>query len=169
MNEVRRLDDVGLLNALVNHSVEFILIGGTAAQLLNLPVPATVDVDITPLRNAKNLKRLAEFFDAVHAALMTSEDAGTWFPRIPVENWSQYSTLHLLTDFGLLDIVFEPAGTQNGYMDLLESSINQELGNSKIRCISEEQWVEMKTSTGREKDLEHLGMYFSQRAKKKNP
>lgn len=110
-----------------------------------------------------------EFFDAVHAALMTSEDTGTWFPRIPVENWSQYSTLHLLTDFGLLDIVFEPAGTQNGYMDLLESSINQELGNSKIRCISEEQWVEMKTSTGREKDLEHLGMYFSQRAKKKNP
>jgi hypothetical protein len=167
MNEARRLDVAGLLNELVNHSVEFILIGGAAAQLLNLPVPATIDVDITPLRSPRNLKRLAGFFDSVHAALLTSEEGGTWFPRIPVENWSQYSTLHLLTDFGLLDIVFEPAGMHNGYIDLLENSVDQELGNSMIRCISEEQWVEMKASTGREKDLEHLRRYFSQRSRKK--
>jgi predicted nucleotidyltransferase len=167
MNEARRLDVAGILNELVDHSVEFILIGGTAAQLLNLPVPTTIDVDITPSRTPRNLKRLAEFFDSVHAALLTSEEGGTWFPRIPVENWSQYSTLHLLTDFGLLDIVFEPAGMHNGYIDLLENSVDQEVGNSMIRCISEEQSVEMKTTTGREKDLEHLRRYFFQRAKKK--
>jgi hypothetical protein len=167
MGEVRKLDVVGLLNALTNHSVEFILIGGTAAHLLNLPVPATIDVDITPLRSGPNFKRLSKFFDSVHAALLTSEEGGTWFPRTPVENWSQYSTLHLLTDFGLLDIVFHPAGTGSGYLDLLEKSIQQEVNGSVIQCISEEQWVELKSSTGRQKDLEHLRRYFAEKVEKK--
>lgn len=168
MDEARRLDVVGLLNALNSYSVEFILIGGTAAHLLNLPVPATIDVDITPLRSKSNLRRLSAFFDSVHAALLTSEEGGTWFPRTPVENWSQYSTLHLLTDFGLLDLVFQPAGTGNGYKDLLTKSVQLKVGSSAIRCISEEQWVELKSSTGRQKDIEHLRKYFSEKMKKRS-
>jgi len=168
MREARKLNVAGLLNALVAHSVEFILIGGTAAQILNLPVPATIDVDITPVRSARNFERLSEFFDSVHAALLTSEEGGTWFPRVPVENWSQYSTLHLLTDFGLLDLVFHPAGTVNGYADLFKESTPQMIGNCSVQCITEEQWVELKSSTGRQKDLEHLRQYFAQRVVKKN-
>lgn len=118
MGEVRKLDAQRLLASLVNHSIDFILIGGTAAQFLNLPIPATLDVDISPLRSQRNLERLSEFFDDVHAALLTADEDGTWFPRTPVENWAQYSTLHLITDFGLLDLVFEPAGSLDGYQDL---------------------------------------------------
>jgi hypothetical protein len=166
MGEARKLDVEGLLTALVQHSIDFILIGGIAAQLLNLPVPATIDVDIAPLRSKKNLERLSEFFEDVHAALLTADEDGTWFPRTPVENWAQYSTLHLITDFGLLDLVFEPEGTTSGYHDLLNGSTLTQVGHSDVRCISVEQWVELKSSAGRPKDVEHLSMYFSEKKKR---
>ena len=160
MGEVRNLDVEGLLEALVSHSIDFILIGGTAAQILNLPVPSTIDVDIAPLRSRKNLERLSEFFEDVNASLLTAEEDGTWFPRTPIENWAQYSTLHLITNFGLLDLVFEPTGTSDGYQDLVKGSVLLQVGQSMIRCVTEDQWVELKSSTGRPKDLEHLRQYF---------
>lgn len=163
MGEARKLDVEGLLEALVKHSIRFVLIGGTAAQILNLPVPATIDVDIAPLRTKANLERLSEFFESVHATLLTAEEDGTWFPRSPVENWSKYSTLHLMTDFGLLDLVFTPAGTTSGYRDLINGSARLRVGSTFINCISEEQWVELKSSTGRQKDLDHLRRYFSEK------
>jgi hypothetical protein len=165
MGEARKLDVEGLLEALVSHSIDFILIGGMAAQILNLPVPSTIDVDIAPLRNRKNLQRLSEFFEDVNASLLTAEEDGTWFPRTPIENWAQYSTLHLVTDFGLLDLVFEPAGTSDGYQDLVKGSMLLQVGHSMIRCITEDQWVELKSSTGRPKDLEQLRQYFSGKKK----
>lgn len=168
MGGVRKLDVEGLLEALVKHSIDFILIGDTAAQILNLPVPSTIDVDIAPLRSTRNLVRLSEFFEDVNAFLLTAEENGTWFPRTPIENWAQYSTLHLVTDFGLLDLVFEPAGTSDGYHDLVKGSVLIPVGHSMIRCITENQWVELKSSTGRPKDLEHLRQYFAQRALKRN-
>jgi hypothetical protein len=165
MGEVRKLDVEGLLEALVKHSIHFILIGGTAAQILNLPVPSTIDVDIAPSRSKRNLERLSEFFEDVNASLLTAEEDGTWFPRTPIENWAQYSTLHLLTDFGLLDLVFEPAGTTDGYQDLVKGSVLLQVGHTMIRCITEDQWLELKSSTGRPKDLEHPRQYFSGRKK----
>jgi len=163
MGEVRKLDVEGLLGALINHSVEFVPIGGMAAQILNLPVPSTIDVDIAPLRSRKNLERLSEFFEDVNAFLLTAEEDGAWFPRTPIENWAQYSTLHLVTDFGLLDLVFEPTGTSNGYQDLVKGSVLLQVGLSTIRCVTEDQWLELKSSTGRPKDLEHLRLYFSEK------
>jgi hypothetical protein len=167
MGEARKLDVEGLLEALAKHSIRFVLIGGTAAQVLNLPVPATIDVDIAPLRSKINLERLSEFFEAVHASLLTAEEDGTWFPRSPVENWSNYSTLHLITDFGLLDLVFMPAGTNGGYRDLIKGSVRLRVGSTFVDCISEDQWVELKSSTGRQKDLDHLRQYFSEKKTRK--
>jgi hypothetical protein len=163
MNGRRNLDAVGLLRSLSEASIEFILIGGTAAQMLGLPVPQTIDVDIVPLRSAQNLEKLAEFFDAVEAALLTAEEDGTWFPRRPFSKWSQYDTLHLLTNFGLLDLVFSPAGVINGYEGLQEGSAIVDVNGVRVRKITEEQWIHLKTSAGREKDIDHLRRYFSSR------
>ena len=41
------------------HEVRFVVIGGMAAMVRDLPVPATVDIDITPSRDRDNLERLA--------------------------------------------------------------------------------------------------------------
>lgn len=163
MNKERKLDAVGLLAALVDSSVEFILIGGTAAQILGLPVPQTIDVDVVPLRNSKNLDNIATFFEVVDATLLSADEDGTWFPKRPVSNWSQYETLHLLTKFGILDLVFSPAGVTNGYEGLKQDSVFVDIGGVRVRMITEEQWVYLKTSTGRQKDIEHLRRYFSTR------
>jgi hypothetical protein len=72
--------------------VKYVIIGGIAAQLHDLPVPATVDIDVTPARDHENLERLARAFDELKAGLYTAEEAGTWFPRTPVEQWAQYDT-----------------------------------------------------------------------------
>ena len=70
--------------------MRFGVIGGIAAQLHDLAVPATIDIDVTPARDNKNLQRLAKAFDELEAGLATANDAGSWFPRHPVKNWAQY-------------------------------------------------------------------------------
>ena len=114
MVEVPRLDIQKLFEELEKEKVQYVVIGGIAAQQLGLSVPATIDLDITPKRSAENYKRLSRFFENVGAALFTAEDGGTWFPHHLLENWSQYNTLHLLTRFGLLDLVFSPEGAPSG-------------------------------------------------------
>ncbi|MGH9132540.1 MAG: hypothetical protein ACRDZZ_01290 [Ilumatobacteraceae bacterium] len=96
-------------------------------QIHDLPVPATVDIDVTPARDRKNLERLARAFDELEAGLLTAEEAGTWFPRTPIELWSQYDTLHLMTNAGPIDIVFAPDGAPSGYADLADDAVSAEL------------------------------------------
>ena len=49
------LDPAAVVRVLNKHGVRFVVIGGIAAQLHDLPVPATVDIDVTPARDSKNL------------------------------------------------------------------------------------------------------------------
>ncbi len=112
------LDPGTIVRVLNKHGVRYVIIGGIAAEIHDLPVPATVDIDVTPSRDHTNLERLARAFDELEAGLYTAEDAGTWFPRSPIELWSQYDTLHLMTKAGPIDIVFAPDGAPSGYADL---------------------------------------------------
>lgn len=75
------LDVAGIVRVLNAHGVRYVVIGGVAAMVHDLPVPATVDIDVTPDRDAGNLARLADAFEDLDAALLTAEEAGTWFPR----------------------------------------------------------------------------------------
>lgn len=163
MVEVPKLDVIGMVSQLAASNVRYILIGGIAAQTMDLPVPATIDLDITPMRTQGNLRNLSHFFSATDTALMTADDGGTWFPHHLIGNWAQYDTLHLINRYGLLDIVFRPEGASNGYEDLIGASSKNQIGEQKIQIITEEQWVELKTASGREKDLEHLAMYFNKK------
>jgi hypothetical protein len=63
------LDIAAVVRTLNAHGVRYVVIGGVAAMVHNLPLPATVDIDVTPSRDPKNLKRLAEAFDALEASL----------------------------------------------------------------------------------------------------
>ena len=131
--------------------------------MLDLPVPATVDIDLTPARDHKNLERLARAFDELEAGLYTAEDAGTWFPRTPVELWSQYDTLHLMTVAGPIDIVFTPDGAPSGYADLAEHAVRAELHGQTVMIITVAKWESLKQATGRPKDLEHLDRFYESR------
>jgi hypothetical protein len=45
------LDIAGIVQTLNAASVRYVIIGGVAALVHNLPLPATVDIDITPSRD----------------------------------------------------------------------------------------------------------------------
>jgi hypothetical protein len=160
---VPELDPTTIVRVLNGHRVRYVIIGGIAAELHDLPVPATVDIDVTPARDPINLERLARAFDELEAGLYTAEDAGTWFPRTPVEHWSQYDTLHLMTKAGPIDIVFIPDGAPSGYTDLSEHAIPAELGDQTVMIITVAKWEALKQATGRAKDLEHLDRFYEAR------
>ena len=143
------------------HGVRFVVIGGIAALLHNLPLPATVDLDVTPSRKPDNLERLAAAFEDLDAGLLTAEAEGTWFPRVPVQNWAQYDTLHLITSFGPLYIVFAPDGAPAGYEDLVSDATDETLREQQVLVISVPTWVALKEATGRSKDLEHLDRFHA--------
>lgn len=153
------LDAVGLVRVLNSHGVRFVVIGGFAAELHNLPITPTIDIDITPARDHKNLERLANAFEDLDAGLATADEGGSWFPRLPVENWAQYEVLHLTTRYGLMDVVFTPAGAEHGYVDLAELSVRLEIGNQPVMAITIDAWRALKEATGRPKDLRHLEQF----------
>lgn len=161
-SSVPDLDIAGIIRTLNAAGVRYVVIGGIAALVHNLPLPATVDIDITPSRDQENLERLAKAFDVLDAGLLTADEPGTWFPRHPVENWSQYDTLHLMTKYGPIDIVFAPDGAPRGYEDLASGSEEHtvEAENTKALVISVSTWEHLKQSAGRAKDLEHLDLFY---------
>jgi len=158
---VPELDVAEMVRVLNRHDIRFVIIGGIAALLHDLPLPATIGLDVTPSCDAGNLERLAAAFEDLNADSFTADEAGTWFPRIPVENWAQYDTLHLMTSFGPLDIVFLPDGAPNGYEDLVSEATRESLEGQSVLVISVQTWIALKEATGRSKDLEHLDRYHS--------
>ena len=152
-----------LIAALTRNAVDFVVIGGVAAQLHRLPMPATVDLDITPSRSPENLTRLAKVFDEIDAALATVGEYGTWFPRHPISNWAQYDTIHLVTKFGLLDLVFAPEGSEDGFNELIRESQKLQLGKHVVRVISVSTWERLKIATKRDKDIFHLLLFAQHR------
>lgn len=58
------LDAAAIVRSLNRHGVQFVIIGGIAAQLHDLPIPATVDIDVTPARDHQNLEHLDRFYES---------------------------------------------------------------------------------------------------------
>lgn len=78
-----------------------------------------------------------------------------------MENWAQYDTLHLITAFGPLDIVFTPDGAPNGYEDLISDATQGSVGSQTVLVISVPTWIALKEASGRSKDLGHLDRYHA--------
>jgi hypothetical protein len=160
------LDAAAVVRVLNRHGVRYVIIGGIAAQVRDLPVPATIDIDVTPARDRANLQRLARAFDDLDARLYTADETGTWFPRLPVEHWAQYDTLHLMTVHGPIDIVFVPDGAPSGYAELKAASSRELLGGEPVVVVTETTWEQLKQASGRAKDLEHLDLYHQHRGRR---
>ncbi len=92
----------------------------------------------------KNLERLARAFEELDAGLYSAENAGTWFPRTPVEHWAQYDTLHLMTMFGPVDLVFAPDGAPSGYAELVTKAEHSTLDDEPVTVISVSAWETLK-------------------------
>ena len=113
-------DPVAVLRVLVQHRVDFIVVGGVAARLRGAPL-LTQDVDITPATDHTNLQRLAGALVELRARLRTpAQPEGVTFP-IDARFLESASMWTLTTRFGDLDLVMTPSGT-TGYLDLVRDA-----------------------------------------------
>jgi hypothetical protein len=84
-------------------------------------------VDVTPSRSVENLDRLADALRELDARIRTADLEGVVFPLEGAFLAAQPRMLNLTTNAGDIDLMFAPAGFEQGYDQLLAESEEVEL------------------------------------------
>lgn len=152
MSDLTRFDAIGMLRALVDQDVRFVVIGGVAAQYSGSPI-TTRDLDVCYARDPENLEALAAVLRDLGAALRGAP-AGLPF-RLDARTLARGDAFTFTTILGDLDIIGTPAGT-DGYDDLVRNASIQEVDGIRLRVAAIDDLMRMKRAAGRTKDLIHL-------------
>lgn len=154
MEEIRPLRPEPLIAALVEHEVEFIVIGGYAVAAHGF-VRATKDIDICPEPGESNLRRLAAALAALKAKPVGLDEFATEFDLEPDlgglragGNWT------LMTNRGRLDVMqaFSLEDGEGGYGDLAPRAVERTFLGHRVRFCGYEDLVRMKRAAGRPQD-----------------
>ncbi|MDQ3645404.1 MAG: hypothetical protein M3345_00545 [Actinomycetota bacterium] len=144
-----------IVECLGRHRVSYVVIGGVAAMLQDVPIEETLDVDVVPERKTKNLRTLARALKEMEARLrIPGEPEGVEIP-LDERTFRDVSTLTFITRVGPFDILFAPSGAP-AYADLESRALVLRRFGCDIAVASIEDLIAMKRSTGREKDATHL-------------
>ena len=140
-----------LLEVLERHGVQFVVIGGLAAELRGSPY-TTRDVDVTPSRERANLGRLADALRELDAKLRVSGvDGPVEFP-LDQHSFDWGTTWTFVTTHGFLDIALLPDGTR-GYDDLRRGASRERISDTlEVSVASLADVIRSKEAAGREKD-----------------
>jgi hypothetical protein len=140
-----------ILEVLVRHRVEFVLIGGMAAAARGSP-HMTWDVDVCPKTERENLERLAGALVELDARIRAIElDEPLPFDR-SAEFLARCQILNLATSYGDLDLSCVPSGTA-GFNDLRTGAEDLDLSEELVVCVASlADIVRSKEAAGREKD-----------------
>ncbi len=141
-----------LLSILVAGEVEFVLVGGVAANLLG-SAKATFDIDIVYARNPDNFRRLAAALASSHPYLRGAPP-GLPF-RLDEQTLRNGLNFTLTTDLGDLDLLGSVPGIDD-FEELRAGSDAIQLGDIGFRSANVESLIAMKNAAGRPKDLEAL-------------
>jgi len=146
-----RTDFRKILGALLDHDVEFILVGALSAVFQGAPV-MTVDVDIVHLRTEANIAALLQALSELDAYFRGHGDRRL----VPGASHLASNEHQLLsTCFGPLDLL----GTiEHGlaFEDLLSDSIDFDLNGNPLHTLSIAKYVELKEASKRPKDQARL-------------
>jgi len=143
-------DPKPMLRVLQHHKVDFIVVGVLAAVAQGSPI-STRDLDVTPSSHADNYERLAAALGDLDAKLRLPDGSGVEFP-IEARYLAGNSAWTLSTRFGVLDLVYLPAGTR-GYDDLRRQAVELDLGTGRpLLVASLIDVIRMKEAAGRPKD-----------------
>jgi hypothetical protein len=147
MDEPRSVRFLGLLRTLLRHGVEFIVVGGVAAQLEGAPI-LTFDLDVLYEKGSENLARLLAALRELKAHYR--DPAG----RHIEPDAEKLATLRLhllLTELGALDVLGS-IGDGLTYQDLVGRTISYQLGESEVRVLELAAVIETKEQANRDKD-----------------
>jgi hypothetical protein len=152
--ELAPLDPERLVTTLARHDVRYVMIGAMAARLQGFP-RVTADADITPAKDAENLRRLAKALQELDARVYTeSVPEGLPFDCSPsmlarTDLWS------LVTSAGRLDIAFVPSGT-DGYADLMDDAVPFDVFGVRLNVASLEDIIRSKEAADRPQDRQDV-------------
>jgi predicted nucleotidyltransferase len=142
-----RLDAQRILDELAEHGVDFVLVGGLAAQTHG-NTRMTNDVDLIPQPDPANLSRLAETLQALDARVLNPGHEGakidaTMLPRATI--W-QFATPH-----GDVDVLHDAPGAAP-YEELRERALVISLGKARVPVAGLDDLIRMKLARGRPVD-----------------
>ena len=132
--------------------IEFIIIGGIAANLLGSP-RYTLDVDIIYLRTTENMQRIVEWLTPFHPYLRGAPP-GLPF-QLDLRTLKMGLNFTFLTDLGSIDILGEVPGG-GSYKELLPFTEVRSAYGLDLCCVNLEKLIELKRASGRTKDFEGI-------------
>jgi hypothetical protein len=145
-------DFEGLLTALADAGVEFIIIGGFAATAHG-SAHITVDLDVVYRRTADNIDRLARALEPLRPYLRGAPP-GLPF-RFDPDTIRQGLNFTLVTQAGDLDLLGEATGGGT-YEALLPHSEVRDVAGLECRFVDLTTLIRLKRAAGRPKDLERI-------------
>jgi nucleotidyltransferase AbiEii toxin of type IV toxin-antitoxin system len=138
-----------LVRALVDGTVDFVIIGGVAVVLQAMP-RFTKDLDICYSTAEDNLDALGSVLVGLAARLRGISDAVPFVPDR--RTLRQTQILCLTTPVGDIDLLVDPDGAP-GYDTLRERASVMELSGRTVLVASIEDMLAMKRAAGRPQDL----------------
>jgi hypothetical protein len=151
------LDAERILDALAEHAVDYVIVGGLAVQTHG-HVRTTVDIDVFPRPDPSNLARLADALNALDAQVLNPGSEGmkidaTMLPR--ATSW-QFATRH-----GAVDVLHDAPGAPP-YEELRRQALEIRFGDLKLAVAGRDDLIGMKRASGRPVDLEDIAALTEQ-------
>jgi hypothetical protein len=137
-----------MLDVLVAHEVDFVLIGGLAA-IAHGSARSTFDLDVAYARTDENLARLSSALEELGASLRGAP-AGLPF-RPDARTLRAGLNFTFTTQWGSLDVLGEPAGAPS-YAELRRRASVEQISGVPIRVSSLDDLIAMKEAAGRPHD-----------------
>jgi predicted nucleotidyltransferase len=141
-------DFTALLTTLVDHEVEFIVVGGVAAVLHGAPV-TTFDLDLVHARTPGNLGRLMSALVDLDAHYRGRGDQRL---RPTTEHLSSTGHHLLMTRYGPLQIL-GTIGQDHDFDALLQHTSELMVAKLRLRVLILEKLIAVKEEVGHEKDM----------------
>lgn len=146
----RAFNPVEILRVLVEHRVDFVVIGGVAVQAHGY-IRSTRDLDVIVRPTTLNFTRLSEAFQELDAEL---RGPGTLKLADP-QQLRRVPLIPVMTTAGPLDVVNmeHVAGAPRTYDGLRQAALVIELSGAEVVVAGLSDLIRMKRAAGREHDL----------------
>lgn len=148
----RPLDLRELFRALAEYGVDYLVIGGVAAQVHGRR-RTTKDLDVTPAPDPENFRRLAAALMALDAHPV---ELGPSAPTPTAEQLHAAPVVPpLATRHGELHILNDVPGA-TAYAGMRKRALNTDLDGTPVHIVGVDDLIRMKQAAGRPRDIEDI-------------
>jgi Nucleotidyltransferase of unknown function (DUF6036) len=138
------LDAKRIFEELARHGVDYVLVGGLAAQTHG-NTRMTNDVDVIPAPEPKNLKSLADALNALEARVLNPGQEGL---EIDAKMLPRATIWQLSTPHGDIDVLHNAPGAAP-YPELRERALVISLDEARVAVAGRDDLIRMKLARGR--------------------